>query len=180
MAPGDTARLYHELTSYSPEREWTAPVRDHRVLQDFVPNDFERWPAPCKAYPPGLPVVELPRDRPAATAPATARTRSAGARTRDGLAAAIPGARLVVQPGTGHRPHWELPMRVRGWPYGTLRRAAAGGAVAMTWRLGWGLKHMSTDTFCSTRSSGAPARRRRVVDLSGPPAARRCDDLKPC
>ena len=48
MAPGDTARLYHELTSYSPERECTAPVRDHRVLQDFVPNDFERRPAPCK------------------------------------------------------------------------------------------------------------------------------------
>jgi pimeloyl-ACP methyl ester carboxylesterase len=47
--PGDTARLYHELTSYSPEREWTA----------------------------------------------------------------IPGARLVVQPGTGHCPHWELPMGVR-------------------------------------------------------------------
>jgi hypothetical protein len=28
--------------------------------------------------------------------------------------------------------------------------------------------------------SCAPARRRRVVDLGGPPAARRCDDLKPC
>jgi hypothetical protein len=66
-------------------------------------------------------------------------------------------------------------------------------------RLGWGLRHMSTDTFCSRRPSCAPARRRlahlqparRVGDLGGPPAARRrrhhdhrpllrCDDLKPC
>jgi hypothetical protein len=38
MARGDTARLYHELTSYTPEREWTAPVRVHRVRQDFLPN----------------------------------------------------------------------------------------------------------------------------------------------
>jgi SagB-type dehydrogenase family enzyme len=72
MAPGDTARLYHELTSYSPEREWTIPIDDPRVLQDFVPNDFDTWPAPCKAYPPGLPVVELPRSWPAVAAPATA------------------------------------------------------------------------------------------------------------
>ena len=43
-----------------------------------------------------------------------------------------------------------------------------------------GLEHMTTDTFCSMRPSYAPARRRRVVDLGGPPAARRCDDLKPC
>ena len=71
MAAGDTARLYHELTSYTPEREWTAPIDDPRVRQDFVPNDFERWPAPCKAYPPGLPAVELPRRWPAVAAPAT-------------------------------------------------------------------------------------------------------------
>ncbi len=71
MAAGDTARLYHELTSYTPEREWTTPIDDPRVRQDFVPNDFERWPAPCKAYPPGLPVVELPRRWPAVAAPAT-------------------------------------------------------------------------------------------------------------
>jgi hypothetical protein len=72
MAPGDTARLYHRLTSYGPEREWTTPVDDPRVLQDFVPNDLERWPAPCKAYPDGLPVVELPRVWPPVEAPATA------------------------------------------------------------------------------------------------------------
>ena len=75
MAPGDAVRLYHELTSYSPEREWTVPIDDPRVLQDFVSNDLETWPAPCKAYPPGLPVLELPRDWPAAAAPATGRPR---------------------------------------------------------------------------------------------------------
>ena len=52
--------------------------------------------------------------------------------------------------------------------------------VAMTSRLGWGLEHMSTDTFCSRRPSCAPARKRRVVDLGGPSAAHRCDGLKPC
>jgi SagB-type dehydrogenase family enzyme len=72
MAPGDTARLYHRLTAYDREREWTTPVDHPLVLQDFVPNDFARWPAPCKAYPDGLAVVELPRDWPAVAAPATA------------------------------------------------------------------------------------------------------------
>ena len=72
MAPGDAVRLYHELTSYSPEREWTVPIDDPRVLQDFVSNDLETWPAPCKAYPPGRPVLELPRAWPAVAAPATA------------------------------------------------------------------------------------------------------------
>ncbi len=71
MAPGDTARLYHRLTSYSPEREWTDPVDDPRVLQDFVPNDFATWPAACKAYPAGLPALELPRDWPPGPAAAT-------------------------------------------------------------------------------------------------------------
>ena len=73
MAPGDTARLYHRLTSYSyvPPGVWPTPVDDPRVLQDFVPNDFSRWPAPCKVYPPGLPVVELPRTWPAVDTPTT-------------------------------------------------------------------------------------------------------------
>ena len=43
---------------------------------------------------------------------------------------------------------------------------AAGGGVAMISRLGWGLEHMSADTFCGRRPSCVPARR--------------CDDLKPC
>src|SRR5918992_5598488 len=72
MGDGDTARLYHELTSYSPDREWTTPVDDPLVLQDFVQNDYDTLPPPCKAYPDGLPAIELPRDWPQLAAPATA------------------------------------------------------------------------------------------------------------
>jgi hypothetical protein len=71
MAPGDTARLYHRLTSYEPEREWTAPVGHPLVVQGFEANDLARWPAACKAYPDGLPRVELPREWPEVAAPAT-------------------------------------------------------------------------------------------------------------
>src|SRR4051794_9493403 len=62
MAPGDTARLYHELTSYTPEREWTEYVEHPLIRNDFEPNDLSTFPAPHKAYPDGLPRVELPRD----------------------------------------------------------------------------------------------------------------------
>jgi SagB-type dehydrogenase family enzyme len=61
MAPGDTARLYHRLTSYGREREWDAPIDDPRVRRDFEANVRATFPAHCKAYPAGLPVVELPR-----------------------------------------------------------------------------------------------------------------------
>jgi hypothetical protein len=71
MAPGDTARLYHRLSSYAPEREFMVPIDDPRVVQDFVANDFATWPPACKAYPPGLPVVELPREWPAVAGAAT-------------------------------------------------------------------------------------------------------------
>jgi nitroreductase len=66
------ARLYHRLTSYERGREWTTPLDDPRIVGDFVPNDFARWPAPCKVYPDGLPVTELPRNWPAIATPATA------------------------------------------------------------------------------------------------------------
>jgi SagB-type dehydrogenase family enzyme len=63
MADGDTARLYHRLTAYEGEGwDWDVKVDDPLVLQDFVANDFETWPAACKAYPDGLPVVALPRE----------------------------------------------------------------------------------------------------------------------
>lgn len=71
MEPGDTARLYHELTSYVPEREWTDPIDHPLVLQDFEPNDFALWPPSHKVYPDGLPVVELPREWPAVEVAAT-------------------------------------------------------------------------------------------------------------
>src|SRR4051812_22141900 len=80
MAEGDTARLYHRLTSYGPETDWPAtPIEHPLVLQDFVTNDFERWPPAYKAYPDALPVVELPREWPAVAAPATAVLAGHGA-----------------------------------------------------------------------------------------------------
>jgi hypothetical protein len=72
VAPGDTIRLYHRLSSYSPERDFTVPIDDPRVVQDFVANDFAIWPPACKVYPQGLPVVELPREWPAVHQSATA------------------------------------------------------------------------------------------------------------
>ncbi len=72
MAPGEVTRLYHRLSSYAPEREFTVPIDDPRVVQDFVANDFATWPPACKVYPPGLPVVELPREWPAVHESATA------------------------------------------------------------------------------------------------------------
>ena len=80
MHPGDTARLYHELTSYAPEREWPEVIDDPRILQDFESSDPDRVPAPCKAYRPGLPRVDLPRSWPPVTTPATAVLAGRGAR----------------------------------------------------------------------------------------------------
>ena len=33
MPGGDTARLYHRLTSYEPEREWTTPIVRHALVR---------------------------------------------------------------------------------------------------------------------------------------------------
>ena len=69
---GHTARRYHRLSSGEPAREFTVPIDDPRVLQNFVATDFARWPWPCKRYPDGLPRVELPREWPAVGTPAIA------------------------------------------------------------------------------------------------------------
>src|SRR5579859_7761969 len=71
MAPGDMARLYHELTSYERGRDWTTPLDHPRVLRDFVPMEDETYPARCKAYPSDLPTIELPRDWPPVAATAS-------------------------------------------------------------------------------------------------------------
>lgn len=61
-APGDTARLYHRLTSYAVGEDWPARPADHPlVLGDFVPDDPARRPWACKRYEQGLPRIELPR-----------------------------------------------------------------------------------------------------------------------
>jgi hypothetical protein len=62
----------HRLTSYEPEREWTVPIADPRIVQDLEVNDLDRLPLFFKRYADALPRVPLPRDLPATTAPAVA------------------------------------------------------------------------------------------------------------
>jgi hypothetical protein len=84
-ATGDTARTFHRLTSYEPGREWTDPIDDPRVLQDFKPNDLDRLPPQFKSYAPGLPVTPLPRELPTVPASATAVLAGTVTPTGDGL-----------------------------------------------------------------------------------------------
>lgn len=70
MASGDTARLYHDLSSYSLER-LDDPLQEHPlVLSGFVSDHVPTFPAPCKRYPDDLPTRALPDrwSRPVATA----------------------------------------------------------------------------------------------------------------
>jgi len=60
----------HRLTCYEPGREWTDPIDDPRVRNDFEPNDLDRLPWFAKRYAPGLPAVPLPRGLPAMPTPA--------------------------------------------------------------------------------------------------------------
>jgi SagB-type dehydrogenase family enzyme len=68
----------HRLTSIdrafadSPQREWTAPVDDPRVVQGFEANDLDRFPWFYKRYGQSLPRLALPRNLPSTTAPAVA------------------------------------------------------------------------------------------------------------
>jgi hypothetical protein len=71
---GSTARLYHELTSFSlegiSEDSWPVPATHPLVRQDFEANHLPTFPAPFKAYPPGLPRLALTRMWPAPSTPA--------------------------------------------------------------------------------------------------------------
>jgi len=71
MAPGDTARLYHRLSSYwyVPGIDWPPPIDHPLVRQDFVPNDRPTFPAHRKTYPDALPSIELPAAWPPVSAP---------------------------------------------------------------------------------------------------------------
>lgn len=78
-AAGDTARLYHRLSSYSylSEDEWSNPYMpppiDHPlVLQQFIPLAPDRLPPLWKVYPPGLSAIPLPREWAFTDASATA------------------------------------------------------------------------------------------------------------
>ncbi len=66
------AGLLHRLTSYRPDREWDIPLDDPRVRTDLVANDPKTRPPQLKDYPPGLPVVGLPRDTEDCSVSATA------------------------------------------------------------------------------------------------------------
>lgn len=67
----DTAtRLLHRLTCYSPDRDWTDPGTDERVVRELQVNDLDRWPYQYKRYDDGLPRLALPRQLPLTTAPA--------------------------------------------------------------------------------------------------------------
>ena len=66
------AGLLHRLTSYTPEREWDVRPDDPRLRHDLGQNDPALRPPQLKSYPPGLPVVELPRDLPDPGVSATA------------------------------------------------------------------------------------------------------------
>jgi SagB-type dehydrogenase family enzyme len=71
--PVETAtQVLHRLTCYEPGREWTDPIDDPRVRDDFEPNDLNRLPWFAKRYPPGLPTVPLPRELPTMSGPALA------------------------------------------------------------------------------------------------------------
>ena len=124
MAPGDTARLYHRLSSFSfvPEAPLDPPPIDHPlVLQDFVKYDFARMPPPYKTYPPGLPTVELPRDWPVIGTSATA--------VLAGQQVALPAA--VDLPGLARLMHLSagvVRVRVDAWRDRTWLFRAAGSA----------------------------------------------------
>src|ERR1700722_11748685 len=64
----------HRLTSYDPDHAWDSVKDDPRLLQDFEPNDFSRWPLFTKRYADAdaLPRTPLPRDLPTITSPALA------------------------------------------------------------------------------------------------------------
>jgi SagB-type dehydrogenase family enzyme len=62
----------HRLTSYNPSLPWDEAQDDDRLVQDFQPNDMDRFPFFTKKYADGLPRTPLPRDLPVTTAPALA------------------------------------------------------------------------------------------------------------
>jgi hypothetical protein len=88
------SQLLHRLTSYTPDREWTEPVDDPRILQDLEVNDFDRLPFWHKRYGAELASLPLPRELPTTAAAATAVL--AGSLPIDRAALDLPGlARLL-------------------------------------------------------------------------------------
>ncbi|BEL05556.1 hypothetical protein Q0Z83_037470 [Actinoplanes sichuanensis] len=79
-------QILHRLTCYEPGREWDDVISDPRLVLDFTPNDFDRFPPFYKRYTADLPRVELPRDLPsteASTVDVLAGTARVAARDLD-------------------------------------------------------------------------------------------------
>ena len=62
MTEPSAAQVYHQLTSYDTQRDWTAPVADPRIVAGFTPMDPGRFPPSMKRYPGDLPRTPLPRE----------------------------------------------------------------------------------------------------------------------
>ena len=61
----------HRLTSFETfelGKEWDPPVDDPRIVQDFEPNDLDRFPWFYKRYQAALPTIDLPRELPGTVA----------------------------------------------------------------------------------------------------------------
>ncbi|MGY0231409.1 hypothetical protein [Longispora urticae] len=112
------SRIFHQLTSYSPERPWYQPIDDPRVTGGFVTSDPALRPAAFKEYDDELPTVELPvaLPRPGGSAAAVLSGGSGPARLPD-LGHL---ARLLFR-STGV-------VRYRDTPEGPVRYRAAGSA----------------------------------------------------
>ena len=71
VPPKETVtQALHRLTSYQPDRDWTDPISDERIVQGLEVNDLDRIPWPYKRYERDLPRTALPVELPATTAPA--------------------------------------------------------------------------------------------------------------
>ena len=109
----------HRLTSYESGRDWTDPIDDDRVLQDLVVDDIKRLPWFFKRYTQQLPLVPLPRDLPATTAPAVAVLAGTADITRSELD--LPALSRLLHLSAGV-------VRTMERPYGTYLFRAAGSA----------------------------------------------------
>ena len=73
----------HRLTSYQPDRDWTEPVADPRIVQDLEVNNLDRLPWQYKRYDQDLPRRALPVELPATSGSALSvlagTTRATGA-----------------------------------------------------------------------------------------------------
>jgi len=110
-------QVLHRLTSYEPGREWTDPIDDPRVRNDFEPNDLDRLPWFIKRYAPGLPAVPLPGELPALMAPALAVLAGAAGRPAEELDLAGLARLLYLSAGvvrTSERPTYTQLFRAAG------------------------------------------------------------------